>query len=293
MYKRITIIGLGTLGGFLAKSISNIEEVKLLTLIDYDYVEKRNLRNQIYSEKDVGFFKVNCLYRILKLKRSNLKLRRIIGKYEEEITKIPKSDLVIDCRDFTYDRRDRIHVRTYLTSRYLIVDCQRNVKYEKHHEGKYLTELTKHDLEYASWAFCDLIIKGVLKKLIYDQIIYNIPLDHNIENAYNTIDKTNKFDLVIDSQINDKKLKNLHDVGLSLDTIKKRETIICIGDQRDPLIQKRYPENHFNNLDELVSSMLSLISTANQVVVYQHYIICKKIVDNKCYVQLLPETGAA
>ena len=43
-----SVIGVGALGGFVADSISDIEELETLTIIDQDIVEMRNLRNSIY-----------------------------------------------------------------------------------------------------------------------------------------------------------------------------------------------------------------------------------------------------
>ena len=46
MYGDICLIGIGTLGGFLAKNISELESTKNLTLIDYDIVEQKNIRKR-------------------------------------------------------------------------------------------------------------------------------------------------------------------------------------------------------------------------------------------------------
>ena len=55
MYGDICLIGIGTLGGFLAKNISELESTKNLTLIDYDIVEKElNRRRTLLDKTEQG-----------------------------------------------------------------------------------------------------------------------------------------------------------------------------------------------------------------------------------------------
>ena len=62
MYNNICLIGLGTIGGFLAKNLSEIESIKKLLLIDYDTVETENIKNSIYTNKDIGKLKTSAIY---------------------------------------------------------------------------------------------------------------------------------------------------------------------------------------------------------------------------------------
>ncbi len=43
-YKNVVVIGLGTLGGFIAEAISNLENTEKLVIIDNDIVESKNLK---------------------------------------------------------------------------------------------------------------------------------------------------------------------------------------------------------------------------------------------------------
>ena len=45
MQRNICVIGIGSLGGYLARNLSELETTKNLLLIDYDTVERENLRN--------------------------------------------------------------------------------------------------------------------------------------------------------------------------------------------------------------------------------------------------------
>ena len=146
MYKKIAVIGLGTIGGFLVKNLVELDSVESLILIDYDIVEQSNTKNSIYKKSDVGKLKVDCMYDIVRKIDEEIDITCIKEKYIEGETEIEKCDLVIDCRDFTYDRGSEIDIRLYLSARYLVIDCRKDIKYQSHYEGKYIDELTKNDI---------------------------------------------------------------------------------------------------------------------------------------------------
>ena len=101
MIKKVTVIGLGTLGGFLCKHLSELENIKEIVIVDFDKIESRDVYRSIYSISNIGEYKVDALSEIIE---SNVTVTKLNKKYIEGKTKIPKSDLVIDCRDFVYDR---------------------------------------------------------------------------------------------------------------------------------------------------------------------------------------------
>ena len=45
MYRRIAVIGLGTIGGFLVKHLSEINNIQEIIVVDYDEVESKNISN--------------------------------------------------------------------------------------------------------------------------------------------------------------------------------------------------------------------------------------------------------
>ena len=157
MFSRVCIIGIGTLGGFIAESLTKIETIEEICIVDFDYIEPRNFKNSIYKPSQLGDFKVDALEEILKT-NSEIKVTKLNEKYIEGKTKLPSHlDLILDCRDFTYDRYGEIDARLYITSRYLIIDCRKVVKYETHQEGSYLTLLSKSDLRNAAFQATHLI----------------------------------------------------------------------------------------------------------------------------------------
>jgi tRNA A37 threonylcarbamoyladenosine dehydratase len=139
----ICVIGIGTLGGFLSKCISDLEETKEICIIDYDTIEEKNLLNSIYREEYLGQYKVDALEKIIKNNNKGISVIKLNQRYIEGETILPKRfDLVLDCRDFTYDRSKEIDARMYITGRTLIVDCRKEVQYNNHIEGKYTSFLS-------------------------------------------------------------------------------------------------------------------------------------------------------
>jgi len=289
-YENICVIGLGTLGGFLAKNLSYLETTKSITLFDYDTVEPENLINSIYDQKDLGIQKIDAIKNKL---NSNIDIDFRNEKFEEGKTKIPKFDLLIDCRDFTYDIKNIIDVRVYISVRTLIIDCRKNVKKEKHHEGKYLERLNKIDLQNATWNISLLIYNGGIQKLIDNQAILEIYLDYSSETVNNLINKIkNKNDLVYDFNPFEEKIKNLqYQYPIIIEENKKNPIIIYFGERSNPYFSKEIPINHFNNINDIISGLSSIIK--NLPSIYNSYTITSNIENKKLYLGILAETGAA
>ena len=96
MYRSVAVIGLGTLGGCLCKHISELENMKELTIVDYDVVESKNVFNSIYKFQNVGEYKVDALAEIIK---DDVTVTKVKKKYIEGKTSLPMCDLVIVADD--------------------------------------------------------------------------------------------------------------------------------------------------------------------------------------------------
>jgi len=292
VYSNITIIGLGTIGGFLAKNFSELESIKKLVIIDYDVVENSNLKNSIYKKTDVGKFKVDCLYNIVNKINNDLEIVKIKDKYIEGITKIPKCDLVIDCRDFTYDRGSEIDIRLYISSRYLIIDCRKDMIYQIHYEGKYIDNLTKEDISSAMFNASMFISTGLIKEFINKKIVHKIELDYLKKSSYERLDEyNNKLEIVLDHHEGAEKFINFFENAERLIELNKKfELNVCLGDKNYPLAKKIIPVNENQNVNELTKKFLSFINLPYN---FNNYIISLVIEKKECYVILIPETGAA
>ena len=292
MYNKIAVIGLGTLGGFIAKSISEIESIREIVLLDYDKVESKNLRNSIYNNEHIDRFKVNCLKNIIRKDNKNIKVSGMISKYIEDETKIPECDLVIDCRDYIYDRGNSIDVRMYISSRYLVIDCRKNMTYQKHHQGQYISNISRMDLKNASFNAALFIHRGLINDLIRRQAVYEFELDYNDMSVSKCISKIEeKPDVIYDVEPNSNKLLNLEQhVYPIIDMSKKSDIEIYVGDKNNPIGISHIPKMTLQNYNDVVRVLSSMLCDRFN---YNYYLVTPKVEGNKFTIQLLPETGAA
>lgn len=288
MYSKICVIGLGTLGGFLAKNLSELETTKELLLFDYDTVEQENIKNSIYLKKDIGKLKTEAICD--HIHNSNIQIHKRSEKFIEGKTKIPKFDLIIDCRDFTYERKNLIDVRLYISGRSLIIDCRKNVKYEKQHEGKYIIGLTKTEIKSAALNATILIGNKILQTIIDNKAVQEIPIDNISELAKKSL--TSNKDLIYDDEIFDKKLINLsNNYSSIIDLNQKNDLTICIGNQSSPYLTKTIQKNNLNSVHDITSVISSLVKKLSYP--YNYYVITINNYQNQYYVEVLPETGSA
>ena len=289
MYSDICLIGLGTLGGFLAKNLAELETTKNLLLIDYDTVETENIGNSIYNKNDIGKLKTKAICNKI---NNTARVNILNEKFIEGKTKIPKFDLIIDCRDFTYNRKDIIDARLYISFRNLIIDSRKNVKNQKQYEGKYTNRLSKTDLKNSALNVSILLENGLFSQMVKKSSIYEIPIDYMSERLKNIID-TKDNDIIYDYNNSlDTKLINLNNNYSSIiDINKDNDLTICLGNKTTPYSTKTISKNNFKTIQDIISNFSSF--TKNLPYQFNYYIICVSIYNNKYYVELLPETGSA
>lgn len=284
MYNDICIIGLGSVGGFLAKNLSDLETTKKLVLIDYDIVELKNIATSIYLKKDIGEFKTNALRKKIV---SDVKVQCISKEFLEGTTKIPRCDLVLDCRDSTYDRKNLIDCRLSISFDYLMIDCRKNVKYEKLEKGMYQNSLDKLKLEAALLNFISLMGDGLINELIKNQITHLIPLDNFSESTKKSLDN---IDLIYDNHSFSEKLLNLPSrCDEIIDINKTKELTVCVGTQVKPYVQQVIPINNLRNINDIISEFSYLMPNLP----FNYYVI--KITKNGAsyIIEIIPDSGAA
>lgn len=296
-YNNITILGLGSLGGYIAKSISDFNLTRNIIIIDNDKIEEKNLKTSIYKEDSIGKFKCDCLKEIINDKNKNINVTAICNKYElSENYSFPKFDnsLTIDCRDFTYNRKNDIDVRLYISSRYLVIDCRKEVINETYN-GAYISQLSKDDIKNACFNFCQLINKDIINTLIEKEMIYELEIDYLDRIIYDKIYKTEKSDVIVCEDSNNNFIPNKflyleQYVNEILESNKKNNLHIFIGDKSNPICNFNYPPNTINNL----SNILCILNNIN-IPNYNYYIINLKhdYKNNTSNLELIPETGAA
>ena len=278
------MIGIGTLGGFVANSLSNLEHLETLILIDHDTVESKNLKNSVYRQIDVGLTKVEALTDIISHKNPDLTIMTMNEQFIEGKTNIPKCDLVLDCRDFTYDRGRLIDVRLYISSRYLMVDCRKNVNYKMKAEGKYLTQLTKQDLRYAGSMMSILVSNDTITNLMKDKVVQKYELDY-VKHINNDV-----CDIVYECQDGEEKFVNLPDTILPiLQANKKADLEVCVGSSLFPIDGHLIPKNTLHSGSDIVVSLTKAVACHN----FNNFVVSLYQNNDTFILELIPETGAA
>lgn len=113
MARRIVIVGVGALGSHVVQMIRNIDAV--ITAIDMDVIEQKNVMAQFHGKTNVGKLKVQSLKQTMdflfgvKLEINPNKLTEI-----NVDVMLGKADLVVDCLDNGESRRV---VQTYVRSK--------------------------------------------------------------------------------------------------------------------------------------------------------------------------------
>jgi len=281
VYVRIGLLGIGTLGGFIAEAIVENEFCKELVIFDPDIVESKNTINSIYREIDIGDYKVDALKDILFEKSSYTKIIKRNEKFLEGKTQIPNCDLIIDCRDVTYDRGNTIDCRLQISSRHLFLDCRRNIKYKEHIKGKYITKVTRLDLKNSALLFSNLVSTNILQNLIQKRIVQSYDLDYfrNIP--------LGQCDILYEPEKGEDRFLNLSDNLLPiLEGNRKLDTELYVGSRTDPLSKMILPKQTLQSSNEIIQQLLSATRLHCE---FNNFLV----VVNNNYIELIPETGAA
>ena len=285
MYSRISIIGLGTIGGFLARHISEISWVEEIIVVDYDQVVAKNIQCSIYRNQDVGKYKTDAIEEIISSINDKVKITKINQKFVEGECELPDSDLVIDCRDFTYDRKDLIDIRLFISSRSLFIDCRKNVSYQYHKEGRYNTELTKLDFISAAAIATKLIQNGSIDELIKRADLIEVDLDHFDQQIFKS-----RQDVLYELDASKHLLNVPESVVQILELNKRQDLTLCVNDIQTSPVKKTFPRNSLKTYFDVVQNLSgSIPKTYSQ----NSYIISVKSIQNNTYIVLIPESGAA
>jgi len=290
--EKVAIVGCGSLGSHLAQSLSELDEIKDLVLIDHDKVEKKNLRNSCFRTGDIGQQKTEALCCSIGQRREDVILTAINEKFIEGKTPIPECDLVIDCRDYVYDRKGSIHVRMYMSSRYLIVDGRHDVEYASNHQGRYLHRLSKTDLRVAAFSAAVLVQKGLLQEIIDKQLIHKIELDYlNRDIAESMALVRRKPDEILEPHEGERKLTNLYEnLPKIRDMNQNHPVFIFVGSREYPIVKRKIPAGSIRDSNDAIAC---LISSLDLPFVFNSYIVSPGCHNGCHFVELIAETGAA
>ncbi len=289
-----TILGTGSLGSFISTALSNLENIYEITIVDYDIVNRNNLKNSIYNQSHLGEYKVNALQDILSKLNPEIKINTYNIKYQEGFTDIIKSDIVIDCRDFTYNIGNEIDVRLYMSSRYLVVDCQK-VKHIKQHEGRYISHLNKNDLRNAANIFTHLLYNGNIDLMIQNNTTKTFDIDYLIKEIKRDESiKNNLPDVIYSTKNNDvfQKVTNLKkELNLIFELNKCYPLEICMPYFDNNLTKKVININTIQHYDDIIDIISKFIN--NPFIIFETFVIIVKKENNIINIELIPNTAGA
>lgn len=305
MYSKVAVIGLGTLGGFLCKHISEIEEVRELVIIDHDMVEGRNVFKSIYTASQVGEYKVDALAELLK---DDVTVTKINRRYIEGKTSLPLCDLIIDCRDVVCDRAGEIDVRLYITGRILIIDCRNQVKNVCSYDGSYSIQLNKNEIKKAAFYASEIIYSDQIRTMINNRMIQRVDLDILPSVMNKAIVRTleDKVDIVHDDPKISRRLQCMEDnIKPILELNKTNRIDVYVGERPKPtFLQKLFssapdvaetkyaliPAKSMNTSTDVMHRLSEIVKRQPGV---SNYIVTIRRDHGQTFVELLEETGAA
>lgn len=272
MIKDVTVVGLGSLGSHFCDNLCKLENIKKLVIIDYDVVQLKNLKLSPYRKEDVGKAKVDALEKMIQERNQDIKIVKFNKKFEEGITEVPKTDLVVDCRDFTYDRKGLIDARLSISSRYLLVDCRKSVAYTKNYVGTYPLNIERKDVIDAAEFAGSLVRKNLIERMIEKQKVYAIELDYLESMMYRSINQiVKKKDILYDVSSNGiERFSNLLDCIDPIIFINKLSRIeVYVGNKKFPMSKKTFPRNTLKSFTDVISSLSLMINPLD----YKNYVI--------------------
>lgn len=302
MIQKICVIGIGSLGGFLCNHISYVSFVNELVVIDPDIVETSNVEKSIYDIEDVGKLKVDAIEEKL---RKSVKITKLPFIYREGETKIPKCDLVVDCRDLVCTRKGEIDVKFYISEKSLIIDCKKRVKYCKEYPGSYIMKLPKDVINDAAFLARKMIVDGTISELIQRNIILRIDLDDMTDHAKKDIEElvqqqALQDDIMYDPPPGIEKLRELEpNIKPILELSKQKNLPVYVGEKST---WKRFASiassakyemikrGELQNEVDVITKLSKLVKTAGGDV---NFIVTINKRDGDTRVELIQEAGSA
>jgi molybdopterin/thiamine biosynthesis adenylyltransferase len=286
----VTVVGLGSLGSYFCDNLCKLENIKKLVIVDYDTVQQKNLKLSPYRKEDIGKAKVDALEKLIQERSTDIKVVKFNEKFEEGVTKLPKTDLVIDCRDFAYDRKDLIDARLSISSRYLLVDCRKSVEYRRNYVGTYPLSIERKDVIDAAEFAGSLVRKNLIEKMIEKQKVYAIELDYLETMMSRSLNQlTKRKDILFD--VSSKEIERFSNLLDCIDPIifmnKLSRVVIYVGNKKFPVSQKTFPKNTFKSFNDVISILITMINPLD----YKNYVIL--VNERSRIIELIAEQAVA
>lgn len=305
MFRKVAVIGIGTLGGFLCKHISELDEVKELVIIDPDIVESKNVFKSIYNSSQVGDFKINALADII---NDDVTVTGINKRYVEGKTSLPQCNLIIDCRDVVCDRDGEIDIRFYISQKVLIIDCRKNVRNACAYNGAYSTNLSRPEINKAAFYAAQIIDSDEVHDMMKNNLLQRIDLKILPSVMSKAIKRTldNKIDIIYEQTDISQRLQCIEDnIKPILNLNQSQHVDVYVGEKPSQnIIQKLFhrmpevaetkysmiPAGSLNTSMDVMERLSDLVELQPGV---SNYIVTVRRENGKSFIELLEETGAA
>jgi hypothetical protein len=290
MIKSIGVIGLGSIGSFLVEHLSEHENINRIVLVDFDIVELKNIGNSAYDFEHIGELKVDALAKIVD---DNVNVIKRVSKYIEGKTWIPKCDIIIDCRDFVYNRSGFIDMRVHISGKTLIVDCRKQFISNENYQGIYSITLQKHQIKEAAHLVFQLIIDNNLPNILKNELVYKTHLDNHLlkTSIQNCIDNKckNRRDIVYDLNKDSDRLQCVDEyIYPILESNKTLDIPVYVDTLKDEP-DYMFPKGLLREPVDVIELLLPIIRSNSA-----NYLISLEEERNGAkYIHLLKETGAA
>lgn len=275
--EHITIIGLGSVGGFLAKCLTSINTVKKMTFIDHDIVEEKNLCRSIYRKNDIGKQKVDAAKEIIEAS-TDVFVHSISEKYNNN-NQISTNNLIIDCRDTT-EKHDNIPCKLSVSGRSLILDCS-SKKNNTSMNGYYREKINKIDLQNGLSDVTSIISTNFFPHFIKNKLTYIVNLNKPSQKVFDVI-KNNE--LCLEKLSVPSKIYEFPIISNNIiETNKYYDITICRMD--NPLMKINLKKG------EIIDACM-LHKKIEPIIFMNDYNFFVNFID-KNYIELIPEIGAA
>jgi hypothetical protein len=233
----VVIIGTGTLGGHLCKHLAESSQISKITLIDKDIVDTKDTTMGVFQLVDLAEPKVHALKRMFF--NHNVEIEERAELYIDGITELPKSDLIIDCRNI-FGRRDiSIDIKMFISGRFLILDFQKGEKTGTSKKGEYIIELKQHEISRAAYYAKDLICSDILQDLLKSRSVKYIDIDIIQSVMLKNINLTKqKPDMIYEINNNTTRLSRVDEVITPILNKNKETPLKVVVEDRSPLVKK-------------------------------------------------------
>jgi len=297
MFRKICVIGLGSLGSYLCKYLSELDQVEHLVLVDRDIVDINNCRKSAIVKYQVGMRKVDAVGQMI---YNNVKITKIHQEYIEGLTTLPKSDLVIDCRDEFCKRKKEIDIRMFISENHLVLDCTKNREC-KRREGRYIFEIPKEQISVAGFFAARIIGSKEISKMLKNKIIHTIDLKTLVPLGSEEIQLIldNREDIIYDYYKGSEKLLQVEENLLPIFNSNKTNDIEVFIGEEHPVkqfldLQKMpyyavVPKDTLRQPSDIIPVLIKLTENLKDI----NFIVKCNLKGYKKHVYLIQESGSA